>query len=254
MTTTAGSFYYHYDPLGNVVNLTDASGATQWTYSYEPYGNPLTTTQNGGSAPANPIRYSGQYLDTTGLYNLRARQYDPTTGRFNETDPSPGGLTDPYVAAYIYGADDPTRYDDPSGRDVGHAGEGAEDAFGAGWDESTLEADNAKIAAQNASKRWNVGDPLDAPTAQGEPSRSTIRARFWKTTAAQSTGSEASAENLSRMQRGLAPRGIDPGTGRQASMELHHDPAWRLGGRAGVKPLWPSEHSAIDPFRHLGGR
>ena len=115
MTTTAGSFYYHYDPLGNVANLTDASGAAQWTYSYEPYGNPLTTTQNSGSAPSNPMRYTGQYLDTTGLYNLRGRQYDPSSGAFLEADPAPAGSTTPYEGSYAYASDDPTLQTDPDG-------------------------------------------------------------------------------------------------------------------------------------------
>ncbi len=35
----------------------------------------------------NPIRYRGYYYDTaTGLYYLRARYYDPETGRFISQD------------------------------------------------------------------------------------------------------------------------------------------------------------------------
>jgi RHS repeat-associated protein len=115
MATVAGSFYYHYDPLGSVANLTNASGATQWTYSYEPYGSPVVTT-NAGGAPANPIRFTGQYLDSTGLYNLRARQYDPTSGRFLETDPSPAPASMPYTGTYAYAGDDPSLGIDPSGQ------------------------------------------------------------------------------------------------------------------------------------------
>ena len=169
MTTTAGSFYYHYDPLGNVANLTDSSGTTQWTYSYEPYGNPLTTTQNAGSAPTNPIRYTGQYRDTTGLYNLRARQYDPNTGRFNESDPSPAGLTNPYAAAYIYGADAPTVQGDPSGQDgEDHPGLG-------GGDNAAAAADDARsgyITAADQARNNGIPDPYaeNAEAQSAKPS------------------------------------------------------------------------------------
>jgi RHS repeat-associated protein len=114
-TTPAGSFYYHYDGLGSVVNVTNATGVKQWTYNYDPYGSARTTTQNATGAPTNPLRYTGEYLDTTGLYNLRARQYDPATGRFLETDPAPAGPRAPYSADYVYGDDDPTVTVDPSG-------------------------------------------------------------------------------------------------------------------------------------------
>jgi RHS repeat-associated protein len=149
MTTTAGSFYYHYDPLGNVANLTDSSGVTQWTYNYEPYGNPLATTQNAGGAPTNPIRYTGQYQDTTGLYNLRARQYDPTTGRFDEADPSPSGLSAPFAAAYVYGADNPVSFADPGGTMPGQIGGGASTS-GVGWDQAALDAEAAAAGAEEA--------------------------------------------------------------------------------------------------------
>jgi RHS repeat-associated protein len=67
-------------------------------------------------APTNPIRFAGQYLDTTGLYNLRARQYDPTDGRFLETDSSPPPASTPSAGTYVYAGDDPTFGTDPSGQ------------------------------------------------------------------------------------------------------------------------------------------
>lgn len=105
MTTPAGSFYYHHDTLRNIANLTNASGTNQWTYSYEPYG--IATAIPNGSPPANPIQYNAQYQDTTGLYNFRAREYDPSTGRFNGLDPTPAGPTIPYEASYDYAGQDP---------------------------------------------------------------------------------------------------------------------------------------------------
>src|ERR1700730_7368943 len=44
-------------------------------------------------------------VDPTGLYHLRARQYDTATGRFLQVDPAVGSSRQPYVAAYPYVAD-----------------------------------------------------------------------------------------------------------------------------------------------------
>jgi RHS repeat-associated protein len=79
----------------------------------------MTTATGGESArvkaPTNPIQFTGQYLDSaTGLYHLRARQYDPSTGRFLTLDPLAPTLTDPYVAAYVYVNSRPTVFVDPS--------------------------------------------------------------------------------------------------------------------------------------------
>ena len=153
MTTPSGAFYYQYDSLRNVANVTDSTGVTKWTYSYDPYGNTITAQSTSG-APSNPNLYDGQYLDPSGLYDLRARQYDPLTGRLLETDPKPAGPTSPYAATYGYAADNPVNSYDPSGETLidiadGQAGaaggignnDQAEAAFGGG--EAQAEGDAA---------------------------------------------------------------------------------------------------------------
>jgi RHS repeat-associated protein len=115
MNTGGASYYYHYDGLGSVVNLTSATGATQWTYAYEPFGNARTQTQNGANAPPNSFRFTGEYLDSTGLYNLRAREYDPAAGRFTAVDPLPPQSAC-VQSSYVYAADEPTVLTDPSGQ------------------------------------------------------------------------------------------------------------------------------------------
>ena len=116
MTTGGATYYYHYDQLGSAINLTNSSGATQWTDSYDPFGTIHSETKNANKAPANYMKFDGQYLDPTGLYHLRARQYDPTTGRFLSPDPLQPTATSPYTGAYVYGGNDPTLYTDPSGQ------------------------------------------------------------------------------------------------------------------------------------------
>lgn len=108
------------------------------------------------------------------------------------------------------------------------------------------------LGAAGPTRGWRAGDPITNLTAHGEvPAWSTVRARFWKNEAFNNS-STYSAENLARMQRGLAPQRVNPLTGAVESMELHHRPPRREGGLFDVTPVWPSEHAAIDPFRHVG--
>jgi RHS repeat-associated protein len=61
------------------------------------------------------MRFASEQLDASGLYHLRARQYDPNTGRFTARDPLTPAINDPYVSAYVYGNDRPTAMVDPTG-------------------------------------------------------------------------------------------------------------------------------------------
>ena len=93
--------YEASDGLGSVTDLTGSSGTSLAWSEYAPYGQVRSAGSAG--AAADPFGFSGQYLDTpTGLYHLRARQYDPGTGRFLTTDPVTASISDPYVGAYVY--------------------------------------------------------------------------------------------------------------------------------------------------------
>ena len=128
-TTAGGTSYYHADRLGSVLSVTDSSGAGQWSYAYEPFGAPRSTTQQSAGAPANSMRFAGEREDgATGLYNLRARLYDPGTGRFTARDPLAADVGSPYPSAYAYVDGRPTAQVDPTG-ERGRAVGGVEGVF-----------------------------------------------------------------------------------------------------------------------------
>ena len=118
MTTGGGDSCYLTDALGSVADLTAADGSPEWSHTYKPFGAMSQETQEDPGAPVNPMRYTGQLYDPdTGLYHLRARQYDPGLGRFLTVDPLEQPLTDPYQSAYLYADGVPTALVDPSGLD-----------------------------------------------------------------------------------------------------------------------------------------
>ena len=76
--------YYLHDGQGSVSALTNASADITDTYSYTAFGEILNRT----GTTVNAYQYTGQQYDSsTGLYNLRARYYDPRDGRFITIDP-----------------------------------------------------------------------------------------------------------------------------------------------------------------------
>ncbi len=116
MTTSSATYYYHHDPAGSVTDQTNASGTAQWLYQYDPYGAPRTTTNVSGTAPENRLQYDSQYTDPeTGLYDLRARMYNPTTGTFGAVDPLAASASGAAFGTYSYASANPLLYDDPLG-------------------------------------------------------------------------------------------------------------------------------------------
>ncbi|MEN6578743.1 MAG: RHS repeat-associated core domain-containing protein, partial [Phycisphaerales bacterium] len=145
----AGTQYYHYDALGSVVAMTDASGDAVQLYEYSIYG------QVAASDPNHPNRFmfTGREFDKdTGLYYYRARYYHPEIGRFLQTDPT--GYGDG-INWYRYCANNPTNFIDPSGLvaiafydggDIGDGdGDGNSDWKIANGDDLKEEADDFNI-------------------------------------------------------------------------------------------------------------
>ena len=101
--------FYHHDGLNSVTAMTNSSQSISASYQYDAFGIPfnLTTTDT------YTFLYTGRELDSdTGLYNYRARLYQPEMGRFIQEDPL---KFQDNTNLYIYTSSDPINYIDPRG-------------------------------------------------------------------------------------------------------------------------------------------
>jgi RHS repeat-associated protein len=105
--------HYLLDGHSGVRLLTNAAGAITDRYSYDAFGGLLSAS----GPTANPLLYRGERFDPVlGQYYLRARFYDPATGRFTRSDPFPGAPSMPgSLHRYVYGLNNPVTNQDPSG-------------------------------------------------------------------------------------------------------------------------------------------
>ena len=125
-TSGAITNWYAYGLGSNeVLNRMDVAGGTRQTLIPDSQGSTVATLDSGGtltkrtylpfgegSTSAGTFAYTGQYLDSSGLYNYRARAYSSALGRFLQPDPIgyAGGRN---LLAYV--GNDPLNRIDPNG-------------------------------------------------------------------------------------------------------------------------------------------
>lgn len=91
------------------------------TYEYDAFGNQITHT---GTTPNNYLYRGEQWDPDLNLYYLRARYYNPLSGRFMSRDPNNPQLIGPdkipidprMLHKYLYAEGDPVNGVDPTGR------------------------------------------------------------------------------------------------------------------------------------------
>ncbi|MCV2886371.1 RHS domain-containing protein [Aestuariibacter sp. AA17] len=102
---------YHYlrDHLGTPQALIDQNNQIVWQAQYSSFGE----VAESASGVVNNLRFSGQYHDReSGLYFNNARDYDPSLGRYIQSDQL--GLFDG-PNTYTYAHNNPLTYTDPTG-------------------------------------------------------------------------------------------------------------------------------------------
>jgi RHS repeat-associated protein len=110
--------YVHTDALGTPLRVTDKTGVVVWTAAYDPFGAAVVNDDPDGNGVHQKLnmRFPGQYFDAeTELHYNYFRDYDPTLGRYLQSDPI--GLSGG-VNTYFYARGNSIKYVDPLGLDV----------------------------------------------------------------------------------------------------------------------------------------
>lgn len=110
-------YYFHKNRIGSTAAVTDGDGDLTEKYFYDAFGKVYITDGNGlgiaSSEIDNPYLFTGRrYDEEIDKYYLRARHYDPFTGRFLQRDPM--GYADG-MNPYEYCMSNPVRFIDPFG-------------------------------------------------------------------------------------------------------------------------------------------
>jgi RHS repeat-associated protein len=119
-------YYIHTDHLNTPRRISD--NQIVWRWDNDPFGRHTANEDPDGDSQlfTFSLRYPGQYYDEeTGLHYNYFRDYDPSTGRYIQSDPIrlEGGLN-----TYAYVGGNPTAYVDPLGLETNvfmHTGAGS---------------------------------------------------------------------------------------------------------------------------------
>jgi RHS repeat-associated protein/uncharacterized repeat protein (TIGR02543 family) len=117
-TAAPDLYYIHADYLGTPRTITQpGDNKVVWMWESEAFGASLPEQNPSGLGNfVFNLRFPGQYYDQeTGLHYNYFRDYDPSTGRYSESDPIglAGGMN-----TYGYVGGNPIRFSDPLGLDV----------------------------------------------------------------------------------------------------------------------------------------
>ena len=112
-TRSGATSFYLRDGQGSTRALADNTGTPTDRYVYDAFG----TLRGYSGTTTNAYQYAGQQFDSlTGLYDMRARYYNPSLGRFMSADTM--GLSASsalQLNRYVYTGNSPIDRSDPSG-------------------------------------------------------------------------------------------------------------------------------------------
>ncbi|WP_249262494.1 RHS repeat domain-containing protein [Prevotella denticola] len=115
-TTREETFFYHSDHLGSTSYITDDKANITQYDAYLPYGELLVDEHS--SSEELPYKFNGKQFDEeTGLYYYGARYMNPVASIWYGVDP----LAEKYpnISSYCYTINNPIRYIDIKGTEVG---------------------------------------------------------------------------------------------------------------------------------------
>ncbi|BCJ36379.1 hypothetical protein Athai_38820 [Actinocatenispora thailandica] len=129
---------------------------------YKPFGEARGVTP--GAWPGDNGYVAGTPDATTGLDNLGARQYDPTTGRFLSPDPLLEAGDPTQLGGYDYAGNNPTTHSDPSGLEILNEGGGgggdyidkSGDDFGRDDSDERSRDDAGERAGEDPPESWEA--------------------------------------------------------------------------------------------------
>jgi len=232
--------FYGYDGGGNVAHLTDATGKVTDSYEYDAFGNSFTVS---GTTPNNYLYRGEQFDSDLGLYYLRARYYNPASGRFYSRDPKDGRRTNPQsLHKYLYANGDPVNGIDPMGREdeaecaaVSAAGGCAALPVTTGLPTAIIPAaaEAGEVAVESAVEGLEVAEEESAEVA-GEEAEEEELAEETKTDCSKFGVPDPSDP---RVQERILRNKVD---------EFHHIVSQRAEGALNIRPMLNSVRIAID--------
>ena len=108
-------FFYHPDHLGSSSFITNLDGEIVQHIEYVPFGEVFIEERN--SVWNTPYLFNAKEFDEeTGMYYYGARYYEPRLSLWMSTDPMEEKYPD--YSTYIYAAQNPIAYSDPTGMEI----------------------------------------------------------------------------------------------------------------------------------------
>jgi RHS repeat-associated protein/uncharacterized repeat protein (TIGR01451 family) len=105
MRTGGDELWFHHDAVGTVTAVSGTDGDIVESYRYDAFGTPQQTP-----TVDQPFGFGARPWDpTSNTYDMRARRYEPSSGRYLSQDPLIG------ANPYVFAVNDPFSATDPSG-------------------------------------------------------------------------------------------------------------------------------------------
>jgi RHS repeat-associated protein len=153
-----GVYYIYADHLNTPRVITDNANKVVWRWDSDPFGSDAANEDPDGDGVGfgYNLRFPGQYFDReTNLHYNYFRDYDPSTGRYVQSDPI--GLDGGQFSTYAYVRGDPLSYVDPLGLDVEVIVWGPDGSFHGSW--GHVSSDIGGVNNSFGQKGWDKTYP-----------------------------------------------------------------------------------------------